>query len=152
MTNVKREKVAGNAEAHQRAANNANKKRKERVAKKEMEKRAIDVLHSEAIKMNQVFDQEKGAVHSEAIKMNQVFDQEKATWESREKKPSKLGSKMKVIADGIEFPSLNAALRAMEPVVWGIENDYRKSCWTRINRNLKKKGESIEMDHQFILI
>jgi len=134
MTNVKREKVAGNAEALQRAANSANKKRKERVAQKAKEKRATDVLHSEA------------------IKMNQVFDQEKATWESREKKPSKLGAKMRVIADGIEFPSLNAALRAMEPVAWGIENDYRKSCWTRINRNLKKKGESIEMDHQFILI
>ena len=134
MTNVKREKVGADAEALQRAANNANKKRKARVTKKEMEKRAMDVLHSEA------------------IKMNLVFDQEKATWESREKKPSKLGSKMKVIADGIEFPSLNAALRAMEPVAWGIENDYRKSCWTRINRNLKKKGESIEMNHEFILI
>ena len=152
MTNVKREKVEGDAEALQRVANDANKKRKARVAQKAKEKRATDVLHSEAIKMNKVFDQEKGAIHSEAIKMNQVFDQEKATWESREKKPSRLGAKMKVIADGIEFPSLNAALRAMEPVAWGIENDYRKSCWTRINRNLKKKGESIVMGHEFILI
>lgn len=62
---------------------------------------------------------------------------------------SKLGKKIRVWADGDEFNSLNEALRSLEPVVWGVENDYRRSCWTKINRALKTKGEIIHMNHTF---
>ena len=134
---IKREKISGNAEALQRASDAANKKRKARVAKKEREER---LLRAEIAK-----------AYDEAIIINKVFDDEKAMWEAKAKAKGRKGS-MKVIADGIEFPSLNAALRAMEPLNWGEETAYRKSCWTRINRNLKKKGTFIDMGHEFILI
>jgi len=64
----------------------------------------------------------------------------------------KLGKRIKVLMDGIGFESLNAALRSAEPELWKDESDYRRSCWTRINRNLKKKGIFKELNHTFILI
>lgn len=69
----------------------------------------------------------------------------------KEKQPksNNLGQRIKVIADDQEFESLNEALRAMEPVIWAEENAFRKSCWSKINRGLKSRGEYTLNGHVF---
>jgi len=144
MNTNSRKKVAGNPTRHREEADRANKNRKERVAKRAREEKILKA------QMNRD--------HSEAIEINKVKDEEKKIWAQREKEEKEGAPKknrkgtMKILADGIEFPSLNAALRGMEPIKWANESNYRKSCWTRINRNLKKFGSFSELEHNFSLI
>jgi len=60
-----------------------------------------------------------------------------------------LGKKIKVECDGIEYPTINAALRGTGEELWQNENDFRRSCWTKINRAIKTKGEFAFMGHTF---
>ncbi|MEI7867051.1 MAG: glycine dehydrogenase [Candidatus Methylumidiphilus sp.] len=62
-----------------------------------------------------------------------------------------LGNRIMVEHNGIEFDSLNAALRGSGNKLWQNETGYRKSCWTKINRELKKTGTSTHSGFTFHL-
>lgn len=141
--NTNKERVNGDPIKHRKAADAANTRRKARVAKKAREAReakiVMDILHEEALVMHKVWAEEQ-----------EMFNKAKEAKEAKEAKAKKGGMKVRVGLD--EYPSLNAALRACDPIDWGIENAYRKSCWARINRNLKKFGEFSENGYKFELI
>jgi hypothetical protein len=57
--------------------------------------------------------------------------------------------KMMVIADGIEYPSLNAALVGTGNKDWQVECPLRASAWSKI-RKVIQRGERIEYQgHSF---
>ncbi len=89
---------------------------------------------------------------SEVIKTPEAKTPGVKTPEAKTLAPKVRRGGMKIRVGTEEFPSLNQALRVMEPVLWAEENDYRRGCWTRINRNLKKSGSHIELNHIFQLI
>ena len=133
-------KVGTDQEKLKARAAEANGKRKARVSKKESEARV------KAYAQQAKTDSDIIMCWDEAHLMNEEFKP------AKKKSSSKLGKKIKVVADGQGFASLNAALRAMEPKKWADETDYRRSCWTAINRALKKKGEAFMLDHEFTLV
>lgn len=133
-TSSKRKPSQSNANDIKNKANEANRKRRERVARKKME-RAI-------------YDSEVESSWTEANAMNDEWN--KANKKEAPKKPFS-NKPIKVICDGLGYESLNAALRAAEPEEWAKEGDYRRSCWTKINRNLKKTGSFEIKGHIFEL-
>lgn len=134
MTSYKKKPSQTNSEDIKNKANEVNRKRRERVAKKKAEKAQYDSI------INDCWD--------EAHKMNDEFNSKKEA----PKKPKSFSNKpIKVVCDGIGYESINAALRGAEPEDWGQETDYRRSCWTKINRNLKKHGSFEIRGHIFEL-
>jgi len=63
-----------------------------------------------------------------------------------------LGKKIKVRVNGVDYDSINAALRGTGNQLWANETDYRRSCWTKINRELKKNGKSTHSGFDFELV
>lgn len=68
-----------------------------------------------------------------------------------EKKAYRQG-KIRTKVDGQEFDSLAKAMAYIDPILWGKENDYRTSCWIKINRALKKDGSVVYGGHTYELI
>ena len=71
-----------------------------------------------------------------------------------EKKSTKSssGSKIKVTVDDQPFDNLSAAMAHVNPAQWLKRNDYRDSCWTKINRKLKKDGVCEYDGHTYKMI
>lgn len=148
---VKPSQAHGNPEILRAKADAANRKREERVrqeareqAKRETEERARqERARQEA--------EEKARKEAEE---QRIRDEEAKMWEQvqpkAEKKAYKQG-KIRTIVDGIEFDSLAKAMAHIDPVLWGKENDYRTSCWIKINRALKKDGQVVYGGHKYEL-
>lgn len=129
-------------------ADEANRKRKERQAKARYEEQearweAENKAKDEAEARRKESEERAKAEEAKA---------EEAKAEEPKKGSPNLGKKIKVICDGVEYISLNAALRGTGEPLWADETDYRRSCWTKINRELKKSGHSIHSGHEFSMI
>lgn len=70
----------------------------------------------------------------------------------QESKPRSSGTKIKVTVDDQSFDNLSAAMAHVNPAQWLKRNDYRDSCWTKINRKLKKDGVCIYDGHTYKMI
>ena len=70
----------------------------------------------------------------------------------QESKPRSSGTKIKVTVDDQSFDNLSAAMAHVNPAQWLKRNDYRDSCWTKINRKLKKEGVCVYGGHTYKLI
>lgn len=156
-TTMTKFKVGQDEDLHKKAATAANNRRSERVRKQEKIKRAtqiaMDILHEDANEINATWVKpEPTPVKSS----DEIKAEEAAMWGDKPKAPRparKGNSGMKIMTgDGSKYPSLNAALRALNPDEWSDENDYRRSCWTKINRRLKKLGECTFDGYDFYLI
>lgn len=77
-------------------------------------------------------------------------EKEKST-KSKSDKKIKQG-KIKTRVDGVEFDSLAKSMAHIDPILWGRENDYRTSCWIKINRALKRDGVCVYGGHTYELI
>ena len=130
QSRVKPSQVHQDPELLRQAAMKSNQKRKERVRQEEERVR-----------------QEEERVRQEEEKMWSEVKKET----KKEKGPVKQG-KIKTKVDGIEFDSLAKSMAYIDPVLWGKENDYRTSCWIKINRQLKKEGICVYGGHKYELI
>lgn len=138
---VKPSQAHGNEEVLRAKASEANRKRAQRKreqAWQEAEERA-----------RQEREAEEARIREEEAKMWQEA-QPKAEKPKAEKKAYKQG-KIKTRVDGQEFDSLAKAMASIDPVLWGKENDYRTSCWIKINRALKKDGSVVYGGHTYEL-
>ena len=135
---TKREKVGQDPIKHAEAAKRANAKRASRVKAQAAKKRANDEMMAR--------------IMEDAYNMHKIWLEEQEMHNEAPKKPKSAKSGMKVRVGLEEYPSLNAALRACDPIKWGEETPFRRSCWTRINRNLKKFGDFQEAGFIFELI
>ena len=70
----------------------------------------------------------------------------------QESKPRSSGTKIKVTVDDQPFDNLSAAMAHVNPAQWLKRNDYRDSCWTKINRKLKKDGVCEYDGHTYKMI
>lgn len=125
-------------------AQEANRKRRERKAKLEEKERYERECEERAARVKAAAEERKR--QEEAKKEQPRPEKEKS--EGKTIKQGKIG----VMCDGIEYPSINAALRGTGNEKWQEESDYRRSCWTKINRELKKNGESYHSGHKFSMI
>ena len=137
-TRKKPSDIHNNSDLLKSAANEANRKRKQRRSDKARQER----IRKERQKDMILRTINKG----DKINFFQLLNL------GAKPSSSKLGKKIKVMCDGIGYDNLNSALRGSEPKLWAEENDYRRSCWTKINRNLKKHGVFEIKGHTFILI
>lgn len=99
---------------------------------------------------------EQERLEQERLEQERIRLEEETMWsqvkkESKPEKKVKQG-KIKASVDGIEFDNLSACMAYIDPVLWGKRNDYRDSCWTKINRQLKKDGICIYGGHTYKLI
>jgi sRNA-binding protein len=92
-------------------------------------------------------------------RMERMMAEEREAQKETKKEPKKetpksgnLGKKIKTSVDGVEFDSLAKSMAYIDPIQWGKENDYRTSCWIKINRTLKKDGVCIYNGHEYKLI
>lgn len=118
---------------HQEKADQSNQKRKDRVNKKNREKR--------------VYNKEVVDCWNEAHKINETMNEAIKTPKKEKKKVSKKGG-ISIEVAGKEYKNLSEFVYSLE----GCENrkedySYALSIWTKINRNLKKKGSYI-LNHQ----
>jgi hypothetical protein len=145
---VKPSQAHGNEEVLRAKAAQANAKRAQRkreAAWQEAEERARQEREAEARARQEA---EETRVREEEAKMWQEA-QPKAEPKA-EKKAYKQG-KIKTKVDGIEFDSLAKSMAYIDPILWGKENDYRTSCWIKINRALKKDGICVYGGHTYEL-
>ena len=70
----------------------------------------------------------------------------------QESKPRSSGTKIKVTVDDRSFDNLSAAMAHVNPAQWLKRNDYRDSCWTKINRALKRDGVCVYDGYTYKLI
>ena len=146
---IKPSMAHGNDEVLKAKAAEANRKRAQRKreqAWKEAEERARQEREAEERARQEV---EEARIREEEAKMWQEA-QPKAEKPKTEKKAYKQG-KIKTRVDGVEFDSLAKAMAYIDPVLWGKENDYRTSCWIKINRALKKDGSVVYGGHTYEL-
>lgn len=136
QSKVKPSQVHQNTELLRQKAEESNRKRQERKIEQERLEQERRVREEEERRIRE----EEDKMWSEVKK-----DQPKA-----EKKSYKQG-KIRTKVDGIEFDSLAKAMASIDPVLWGKENDYRTSCWIKINRALKKDGVCIYGGHNYEL-
>ena len=117
-----------------RKAQESNQRRNQRKRKEEEERLARE--------------EEEKRVREEEEKM---WSEVKKDQPKTEKKVYRQG-KIKTRVDGVEFNSLAKSMAYIDPVLWGKENDYRTSCWIKINRQLKKDGICVYGGHTYELI
>lgn len=142
--NAKPSQAHNNADVLRAKADEANRKRKERQAQaKREEQEARWEAENKA----------KDEAEARRKAQEQAKPEPEVNPEPEVKKDSaNLGKKIKVVCDGVEYPTLNAALRGTGEPLWANETDYRRSCWTKINRELKKNGTSVHSGHTFSMI
>lgn len=136
-----------NPEIMRAKADAANRKRAQRKAEQARED-AREQARKEA---------EEQARQEREAEEQRIREEEQRMWEQAQAKPKaekkayKQG-KIKTRVDGFEFDSLAKAMAYIDPVLWGKENDYRTSCWIKINRALKKDGSVVYGGHTYELI
>lgn len=141
-----------NPEIMRAKSDEANRKRKERKERKAQQSRDEAQAQAKA-------DRDREEAEARAKAEQEAREQEEAMWSQykkaeepkAEKKAYKQG-KIKTSVDGIEFDSLAKSMAYIDPILWGKENDYRTSCWIKINRALKKDGICVYGGHTYKLI
>lgn len=150
-------KVGGDADKLKARAERANQKRRARQAEREAEARR-EAQAREAEYRRQAEEAKKQAAEKtkQEAEEARVRAEEAKMWAEANKKQTRsttgspnLGRKIRVRMDGKEFDTLNDALRAAEPKLWAHETPTRRSSWTRINKQLKAHGYTIERGHRF---
>ncbi len=141
---VKPSQAHGNEEVLRAKAAQANAKRAQRkreAAWQEAEERA----RQEAEEARKA---EEARIREEEAKM---WQEAKPKAEPKAEKKTYKQGKIKTRVDGIEFDSLAKSMAYIDPILWGKENDYRTSCWIKINRALKKDGICVYGGHTYEL-
>ena len=143
QSRVKPSQVHQDPELLRQKAAESNRKRKERVRQEE------ERVRQEEERVRQ--EEERVRQEEERVRQEEKMWSEVKKETKKEKGPIKQG-KIKTRVDGIEFDSLAKSMAYIDPVLWGKENDYRTSCWIKINRQLKKDGVCVYGGHTYELI
>jgi hypothetical protein len=163
--NAKPSDSINNEDVLRAKAQASNQKRKSRQAeqkREEQEKRWEEEnrMAEEAARRQAQADAQREADQKLKEEEERIRREEEAMWASAEPKQEKSeskprsssGTKIKVTVDGQSFDNLSAAMAHVNPAQWLKRNDYRDSCWTKINRKLKKEGVCVYDGHTYKLI